>query len=317
MSLHGTQRSFGRRARVAAGGSLAWSVSVVVHLVLVYVASRWTWTTTELEPHSPAAVVWLASLPQPRSPPPIEPAPAEPPPSPEVEPTPAPVGDLSEAVDELESALPESEPAPRVAPDDEDGDAAPTVTETAPPNRLRPDIDWDAERHTAITSVLEEREREQSYRTFSLADVLDEEPAPPAEPAPARSYFEPCPVVGSRMAKFAMMLVGRCARIEARDDMFAHIKPAHLDMRPLCTDVLSSAATERAADRRDAPEPDTLTAAATASFDADGVPLPPSFADGITATAASTVKCRLATEAEIARFYALDPSVLDASVAAE
>jgi hypothetical protein len=304
MSLHGTHESFGSRARPA-GGSLAWTVSVIAHLTLIYVASRWSWASTiDLERSSPATVVWLASLPRPEPPPLFPPEPLE---VLEAEQPPPSADEPSEPATQPETAPAEARSAPSNAIVPESA-TAPTPPQAAPPNRLRPNVDWNAERQNAIASVIEEREREQNYRTFSLADVLDEEPPPPAEPTPERSFFEPCPVVGSRMKKFAMMLVGRCARVEARADMFAHIKPAYLDMRPLCTDVPT--ATAAATDVTT--EPRTPTAA-TAQFDSDGVPLPPQFSDGVVATAATSVKCRLATEAEIARVYAQDPSLFDAS----
>ena len=86
--------------------------------------------------------------------------------------------------------------------------------------------------------MLEERSLEESYRTFSLDDIPEddhgvEERSPPT--AIAEAVENPCAIATGRLQRFAMMMIGRCVR-EARGDLFADIKPGYLTMRPICAE---------------------------------------------------------------------------------
>lgn len=183
--------------------------------------------------------------------------------------------DVSERAEPEPSNMPEpAEPEPSAAgPEadrpEPDAEQAPERQddETAPEDqrdRLPRDVDWDAERRRAVRSVIEQRERENGYATFSFED-LEQEQAPAAEPGPERSVFESSSSGGpgvlssskarSRAGRWVaekcerilggvsiLGLVSLCAPNNARSDLFASIKPRYLEARPVCTEVDQPAA---------------------------------------------------------------------------
>lgn len=256
-----------------------WAVlgSSIAHALLLIAAARVSFGPDEpvaAVAAAPPTVVWLRDWPRA----PLEEPPTAAPPVEEASPAVALVPRL--AVPEPTPALPEPplpEPVPRpqpaapVTPGPAEAEAeapvepaAPSTPGAAEPADERPavvsldGVDWDEERRRAIEQVMEAREREQRYHTFSLADVLEEPEAIPEEPGPERSIFEPGggrggggPALLSRgqartkagrfMADLCHALTGgasfmglfsMCAEDTARSDLFAHLKPEYLRRRP-------------------------------------------------------------------------------------
>jgi hypothetical protein len=250
------QRTFSR-----AGSALP--LSILVHAAVLYSVSRFGWIAPQqLAPERPA-VVWLTDY-----------RPAE------VEP--APVVETIVPVDRTpaERAAPSDEPptvAPRPAaplvdprpPQARAGaetEAVAPVTTEPRPTILAPTIDWEKERKTAASRVIEARALEESHRTFSLDDIPEDDHgvAPRTPPtAIAETVKDPCAIVRGRLQRFAMQLIGRCVR-DARGDLFAHLKPGYLAMLPICEESV--------------PEQPALAAARSQEF--------------------PTIKCRLAAPAD-------------------
>ncbi len=138
---------------------------------------------------------------------------------------------------ELTLRTPADEPEP--------SDPARAAPETAPPGNedrparryLRPQIDFDEERRRAVAKVVEQRERAQAQVTFSTDDLVEAAPPVP-EPIvpPADVPRDNCVIAKGKLQQLVMMMTLRCIR-PPRDDMFAGIKPAYLNKRPLCREV--------------------------------------------------------------------------------
>lgn len=250
-----TPRAIFRPRRFAAP-----AVSIALHLVILHVLGGVSWTTTETEPDRRINVVWLKDWPPPeqdhtavqpeeRTPVPPE-AEAEPeeldrqarlpersarPPEPQsvrqdppAEPT----------ADEPSSAIPapqRTRPGVDPLPVEE---APGPITEAAEDERALRAFDWDEARRHVIERMREEREREESYRTFSPEDWIAEHP--PTEPGPATPSFKPwppCPVVNRRAVQFAMVMAGVCFRTRAPSVLFSHLKADYMKGRPVCEPV--------------------------------------------------------------------------------
>jgi len=252
----------------------AIAVSVALHAALALAAAHLAWRPAALPPaiESPPAVMWLRDW-QPPMPPRAEEAELAamlPPPllvpaprrEPVPEPRPAPSREAEAPAEHLQP-----EEAPADAPPAADDEAAPRSEPPADDDSARPSVavlegvDWEEERRRAIEQVLEQREREEHYHTFSLADVLEEPEAVPREPGPERSIFTPgaggrrAPSalrpgqartrIGRALADLCHALTGgvgvgfgpfalfsACAEDNARSDLFAHLKPEYLKRRP-------------------------------------------------------------------------------------
>jgi len=240
------RRSASGWRKVLAHSKPALPLSIALHLVLVYSVSRMSWVAAEIKSRSPTTVVWLNDWPpaEEAAPELEEPRPVEiPAPSPQNAPAPAPEEPPVVAV-EPPTAVPEptlDDEAPETDLTTDDADAAAPATAPDADDRERsyfvPGIDWERERREAAARVLEQRDREEGYRTFSLDDVPEgaprEQPSPPT--AIAEVMKDKCRVVSGRLTRFAMQMLGQCVR-EARGDLFADIKPAYLRNRPLCAE---------------------------------------------------------------------------------
>lgn len=218
-----------RRPRGSLGRYAAIGVSVALHSVLLFAASRSPWPMPASESGPP--IVWLEAravlpprniLPEPTPEPPPEPAEIETPPPPTPEP-PATAETPTEPEDQAPTAE-SSAPEPS-RPPEQQGVQEPT----------KPRIDWNLERRRAIASVLEEQERNGDYHTFSLDDVEEPEPQK-IEPAPKPMVTDNCVIATNRFARFAAMMIGRCVR-EPNGDLFADAKPAYLDLEPVCRET--------------------------------------------------------------------------------
>ena len=214
----------------------ALPLSLLLHAAFIYSVSRMDWVESEHRVSAPPAVVWITDwrpvepLPVPETIVPVEPIVLEP--EARTAPTDQPTADSPS----LPSPLVEPQPPTRPA----EARAEPVMPATIEPRSSpsAPIIDWEKERRSAASRVLEERSLEESYRTFSLDDIPEddhglEERSPPT--AIAEAVENPCAIATGRLQRFAMMMIGRCVR-EARGDLFADIKPGYLTMRPICAE---------------------------------------------------------------------------------
>ena len=215
--------------------ALALILSIAAHGVVLYAVSRLPWSSHELETREVLQVVWLNDLTLTAT---REPTAASEPEAQPAEPAPPP--------DEAPDDEPPNETAPR-PPAREDTPPAQQSNDTAPaptpgdterkPRYLRPRIDFEEERKRAVAKVLEQRDGANDYVTFSLDDLAEDappklEPIVPAMDAPRDN----CVIVKGKIQRMLMLLMNRCVR-GPRDDMFAGLKPAYLEKRPLCEEV--------------------------------------------------------------------------------
>jgi hypothetical protein len=249
-----------QRAFARAGPALPWSI--LLHAVLLYAVSRFSWIATLERVSEPPAVVWLNDW-RPVEPEPVARAAPIVPVEPNAEAPAVPIGPPSEpAVDA---------PSP-VAPLVETRSTEPEADAVAPTTEPRsiivaPPVDWEKERKNAASRVVEDRALRESHRTFSLDDVPEDDHGVPARTPPtaiAEAVKNPCAIAHGWLQRFAMQMIGRCVR-DARGDLFAHIKPGYLAMRPICAESV--------------PEQPALAAERSQEF--------------------PTVKCRLAPRAEV------------------
>ena len=263
---------------------VAWAASIAVHVVVVAIVSRTTWLVVETEQRAAPTVVWLDDwrMPEPRR----RTQAAERTESAEIQ----------EAVSAAEATEPDTDAAERAEPGagngavEREADAnevrgepeAPAATESAigetidpepaaasiapgenrrSRNYIVPEIDWDEVRRRAVEQTSEQLARAESYRTFSLSDVI-EQPLP-EEPggsvsdifdAPSggagRAFLTPgrsggpvgrkitalCDVLGGMGISLGPFMLGSiCAEAETYS-YFAHLKPAYMRARPVCTE---------------------------------------------------------------------------------
>ena len=222
-------------------------------------------------PRAPAPPPPESAPPPPESaPPPPEPA------SPLTEPEPT-LTEPEPTLTEPEPTLPEPEPTEEpgqagVAP------TAPTpgaplpdpAADDAARGFVVTEADLEEAWRRAVEEAREQREREERYLTFSLDDLVDA--PPPEEPGPSESIFEAAerfrgrggpsvlsPTnartrVGRAVAELCNALTGGfgvglngigvatfCAEGGESAKLFAHIKPAYLRSRPVCTEVQTAA----------------------------------------------------------------------------
>lgn len=347
-SPHRKAFSLNRRSAVA--------LSIALHAALLYMATRVSWTTTEVENTRNPEVIWLRDWPleAPRA---LEPARS---------PDEAPRSSPPESAEESTPHTDAVEPAPRTAsaaePDEDSGDSAapeprapseansptkpqPAIEapdlpdESAASNdergseALLPEIDWEAERQRAAEQIVAEIERERRFRTFSLADVVDEAPEEDEEPLEhlfdasggGRSRGPSLASVGHARTKVGRALIGLCNaltggfsimgffRICAEDDIGSYaaspLRPDYLKKLPVCTDTAAAddlpgvgqipvAAADGAVDRGGAD--DAVDQAGTNALTPAGNAAAPTHA-----AAATTIKCRLLGEQERAAYWKL------------
>jgi len=244
--------------------AVAWACSVSLHLIVVAIASRATWLAVETAPPAPRAVVWLGEwrLSEPerqvRAPDPAEVAEPDDDTDVAVEREPdadAPVEREPEAIDATEGAVVET-PDP--------GPAPPTIApveERPSRNYIVPDVDWDEERRRAVEQVGEQLALAESYRTFSLDDVI-EEPLPEEPGRPTNDIFEApsggagrafltpgrsggpigrkitalCDVLGGIGIGFGPFVLGSVCAEREPYTYFSHLKPTYMLARPVCTE---------------------------------------------------------------------------------
>jgi len=244
---------------------LALPVSIALHLLLIYGVSREASPVPEARSVSPTIVVRLSDkIPDRRTPaaPIPDDSPVEPPPPDDV-PTAAPeevVRAPMEVSEERETNL--QVPAPDPITPIENGETLPPPTTpddgVAQTDEPTPDIDWEAQRRRAITTVLEQRERERNYLTFSTDDLIDEpladETAEPRESildAPSRrpSAMQPgksrtafgrwagsiCNDLTGGISLFG--IASLCADAAPAADYFGHLRPAYMEKKPECTEI--------------------------------------------------------------------------------
>lgn len=219
-------------------------LSIALHVVLVYSVSRAAWETPQISGRSPPTVVWLNDWRPQRVESVVS---AVFPPAPEISPND--VVEESRAVIVEQPSLPDEarEPAPdRATPEtqprteDVEPGLPPALTPNGddPARDVRPSVDWEAQRRQAAESVVQEREREEGYRSFSLDDV--DELAPREEPSPPTAIAEvikdKCVVATSNFKRRALAMFGICARLP-RGDLFADIKPEYLKKRAVCVET--------------------------------------------------------------------------------
>jgi len=233
----------------------AFMLSILVHAGVAYVALRIAFDVDAPSPASPRAeFLWLGAR---VLPPPIVEAPQ--PPAIEttttVEPREAPPEPrpLQRAVPRNAPEVVVAPPTP-VAPETDIGALSPTA----------PSIDFAEARRRAATEVVEQREREGEYLTFSVDDVAPPRPEP--EPKPARSIFDAGGAdfggrsvgtvgqqrtrIGRKLAEFCNALTGgfgvgfggfglfsACAKPDDEPSgLFPEVRPAYLDLVPECAE---------------------------------------------------------------------------------
>lgn len=240
-------------------------LSLLAHVVGVYVASRWSWTDEmPVLPGPTAEFVFMPVLP--RAEPLVAPRPEAVEPAPLAPEAPAPEEPAPEA---LESAARDSVPTtPRIAAPVPRAPAPAPVTapQTPPSSPLAPRItplELEAARQRAASEVIEAREAESEFLTFSVDDV-----APPRAAAaePKRSIFDGTGStrvsgttvgqqrtrIGRRVAEFCNALTGGfsfmglgsfCAQAENEPSgLFPEVRPAILDLMPECEETRPLAA---------------------------------------------------------------------------
>lgn len=163
-------------SRTSPPSRTALTTSVVLHLVGVYLVGLIVFRSDELPSPIPSAdFVWLDARILPPAVPEVE--------EPRVIETPVPPTEVAP-----ESREPPAEP---LSPPTRVVEQAPTVVtpvppdpvvETESPSVVAPSIDFEAESRRAAAEVVEQREREGNYLTFSIRDVaparIEEEPEP-------------------------------------------------------------------------------------------------------------------------------------------
>lgn len=237
-------------------------LSLLAHVVGVYVASRWSWTgELPVSPTPTAEFVFMPVLP--RAEPLVAPRPEA------VEP--APLAPEEPEPEALESAPSDAVPpatAPRsAAPVPRAPTPAPDIApETTPSSPLAPRItplELEEARRRAASEVVEARAVESEFLTFSVDDV-----APPrAEAAePKRSIFDGTGSarvsgatvgqqrtrIGRRVAELCNALTGGfsfmglgsfCAQAENEPSgLFPEVRPEILDLMPECEETRPLAA---------------------------------------------------------------------------
>ena len=263
----------------------AFMLSILVHAAVAYVAMRFAFDVDAPLPVTPSAeFLWLGER---VLPPPV----AELPQPPAIE-TPAVVAPREAPPEPAppQRAVPQRAPAVVVTPP---APAAPEAEIGVPPVTA-PSIDFDAERRRAAAEVIEEREREGEYLTFSIDDVAPPRPEP--EPKPKRSIFDGGGAdfggrsvgtvgqqrtrIGRKLAEFCNALTGgfgvafqgfglfsACAKPDDEPSgLFPEVRPAYLDLVPECAES----------------QPENPELAAAAPF--------------------STVKCRLMRQVDVERW---------------
>jgi hypothetical protein len=211
-----------------------------MHAVVFYAVGRVPWAATELQPSTKPMAVWLDERalrdrppkPEPPPDPPAEPPPAEQPPATAAVPPPEPVPAPEESPPRPRAVAPTPPPAERAAESAEEPRPPP---ETVAPPAPAPRIDWEKQRRDAARAVLEDREREGEYLTFSLEDIEEPE-VQKVDPAPKPMVTDNCVITSNKWARMAAMMIGRCVR-EARGDLFADAMPLYMKARPVCTET--------------------------------------------------------------------------------
>ena len=233
----------------------AFMLSILVHAGVAYVALRIAFDADAPPRPSPRTeFLWLGArvlpppvvevpqLPAVETPTPLEPREAPPQPRP------------------LQRAVPQNAPEVVVAPPTP---VAPKV-EIGVPLPTAPSIDFAEARRSAATEVIEQRERDGEYLTFSIDDVAP--PKPEAEPKPKRSIFDAGGAdfggrsvgtvgqqrtrIGRKLAEFCNALTGgfgvgfqgfglfsACAKPDDEPSgLFPEVRPAYLDLLPECAE---------------------------------------------------------------------------------
>lgn len=230
--------------------------SVILHLAGVYVVGRVAFGVDELPLVLPRAeFVWLDTrIPPPSAPQVDEPRGVE---TPAVPP---------EIETESRERPAERLPPPRPVVEEVPPAAVPTpvpfepIVEAESSDAVEPRIDFEAERRRAAAEVVEQREREGNYLTFSIRDVAP--PRPLEEPEPPRSIFDggggsrgpTAGQLGQARTRFGHRVAALCNALTGGfslmgwgsfcappDDepsgLFPEVMPAYLQMQPECVET--------------------------------------------------------------------------------
>jgi hypothetical protein len=230
--------------------SIAFAVSIALHLAVLYALGALSWTTPEPEREGRISVIWFEDWRAPdeqREAPPqnVEPEepvararPPEPPaPSPEAQPAPE-EPPAEQAPDEPPPTVPaQAGTAPRIDPLFVE-EASDPVTDTADSDPSINAIELAEARSHVIERMREDRQREAGYRSFSLDDVLAERP-PAHQPPPERVArpWPPCPIVERRTVQFAMIMAGVCFRTREPTDLLSRLQLDYRQGLPVCEPV--------------------------------------------------------------------------------
>jgi hypothetical protein len=272
------------RSRLALAASAAIHVAVIAGLGLSSLP-------VPPEPTAPPTLVatLLPNLPI-HVPEAVARAPSEPslPPVPDEPPVPDAVAGEGRAAGENVPPAPAPRPAePEPAPPPEAESASETggeaeaerESDAEEPPAVQRDIDWELERRRAVAMLVDQAQRDQSYRSFSLVD--GDEEIGQSEPGPETDIFD----AGSRGGGRSVAQVGRqrtelarrlvklcnelsgggigislfglfgasvCAQPGPRADFFGDLRPDYLESLPLCTEVAGSGSADALAGADDA-----------------------------------------------------------------
>jgi hypothetical protein len=188
------------------------------------------------------------------------------------------------------------------------------------PTPRRANIDWDAERRLAIRQLSRELERENRFPTFSFNDIVPKSPPEDADPLehlfdgggggapPGRSVLgvgQARTKVGRFLSNLCNALTGGvsvfgvmslCARDTTGPYSASPLRPEYLKKLPVCEDTAVAAAPIQANG--------ALVAAATTQDPSTAAPIEANDDSARPSrSAASTIKCRLLTEAERAEYW--------------